>query len=162
MLFWSGPFPIWSHCLFLVLLGYAMYSDLTLRKIPNSLNGSILVSGLILQIWIHGLEGLLNGFLGSLCALLILLVPFALYVYRGGDVKLCIGMGAWIGAKTVAFSILGGILLGGFFGLLMWIHYRLTYTKNSSLLTVPMAFPFCISCIGTLSIWGWSSSYLLW
>ena len=162
MFFWSSPFPWWSCWLFFILLGSACYSDLVHRKIPNHLNGTLLFSGLLLQGWTDGFDGLLRGLIGILCALLLLLIPFALYLYRGGDVKLCMGCGAWIGAKMIGWTIIGGVILGGIFGLLILAQHRFTHSKSSKDLTVPMALPFCISCIGLLSTWGWPLFHSLW
>ena len=162
LLFWSSPFPNWSLWLFLGLLGIAVHSDITLRKVPNVLNGALILSGLLLQVWINGLEGLIVGCLGLLVALLTLIIPFALYLYRGGDVKLCMGIGVWIGAKMVAFSIVVGVILGGLFGALMLIQHRMSASGEKAKLTVPMALPFCLSCIGLLCVYGWPSFQSIW
>lgn len=161
-LFWSSSFPNWSLWLFLGLLGLAIYSDVTLRKVPNILNGSIVLSGLLLHLWTNGLDGVFIGIIGLACALLTLILPFALYLYRGGDVKLCMGIGVWVGAKMIVLSIVIGVILGGIFGALMLIQHRISQAKEKVSLTVPMALPFCLSCIGLLSIYGWPSFKSIW
>ncbi len=45
-------------------------------------------------------------------ALALVIVPFALRLYRGGDAKLLIALGAWLGASTVAWAFLFGVALG--------------------------------------------------
>lgn len=161
MLFHSCPLPVWAPWLFVTLMGLACYSDLYERKISNTLNGTLILSGLVLQIWAYGIQGVLYGALGSFSALFLLIGPFALHLYKGGDVKLCIGFGAWIGGLMVGYTILGGIILGGLFGFLIAFQHRLSHSSDP-LPTVPMAFPFCISCISFLLIWGWPSFESVW
>jgi prepilin peptidase CpaA len=98
-----------------LLVGLAAAWDISQRRIPNKLILIGLVSGITLQTQIGGLAGLGLSLLGAACGLGLLIVPFALRVLGGGDVKLTMVCGAflgWLGAVEVTLiaSVLNGIL----------------------------------------------------
>lgn len=128
-----------------ILVILAAVSDIQSRRIPNALNFVILLSGIAVASmgWSELDVGALSSLLGALSALAILLMPFALDVYRGGDVKLCIGMGAWLGVKGVLWAIGLGVVGGGLLGLIM-LGARGKEAKGQ---TVPMAVCFSLSGI---------------
>ena len=43
----------------------------------------------------------------------MLVIPFHLRIYRGGDVKLMIAVGTWLGPFATAWTVLLGAVLGG-------------------------------------------------
>lgn len=94
------------------------YHDIKYRKVPNKINFGYLWLGLAYQLISFGLPGLWFALQGVLCAFIILLIPFALYIYRGGDVKLCMAAAAWVGAESITYSIVYAVILGGFWGLI--------------------------------------------
>lgn len=110
--------------LFTTLVTLAALSDIKSRKVPNKINFTLLLSGVSSSIVGEALPAgipLSVGYSlgGALVALLVLLYPFALNVYQGGDVKLCIGMGAWLGIEGVLWTIALGVIGGGVLGSLI-------------------------------------------
>lgn len=101
------------------LIGAAGW-DLARRRVPNALNAAIAAAGLAWQMIgapaagaVGGpLEGLLDGALGMLTGLGVVIVPFALRLYRGGDAKLVIALGAWLGPGRTAWAFLWGAAFG--------------------------------------------------
>jgi Flp pilus assembly protein protease CpaA len=95
----------------------ASYNDVKYRRVPNKVNFGYLWLGLAYQLILSGLPGLWFALQGVLCAFAILLIPFALYIYRGGDVKLCMAAATWVGAEAITYSIVYAVILGGVWGL---------------------------------------------
>jgi prepilin peptidase CpaA len=91
----------------------AIWWDLRARRVPNIINTLIALSGFTAQICLSQAPGLSWGLMGCLAAAATLIIPFHLRIYRGGDVKLMIAVGAWLGPFAVAWAVLMGVVLGG-------------------------------------------------
>jgi prepilin peptidase CpaA len=91
----------------------AAFYDLRWRRIPNWLTGTAALSGLIINTWSAGVDGLITALLGGALGL-VLLLPF--YARRGvgaGDVKLLAALGALVGPQTLVWIALFTGLVGG-------------------------------------------------
>ena len=82
--------------------------------------GSLLVSG-----W----SGLLSSLAGCLVGLLIFIIPFILGGFGGGDVKLMVAIGAFVGAKGVLAVAVLAALWGGLMALAA-IAWKKIQAKN--------------------------------
>lgn len=133
-----------TSIIFVGLVTLAAILDIKMRRIPNALNFSILGIGIFVNTLNFGFSGLYYSLLAVAISLAVLLLPFALNVYRGGDVKLCMGMSAWLGLKQGLWVIGLGIVGGGILGGLMLIISK----RNRKKLTVPMAV-----CFAGAGIW---------
>ena len=134
--------------LYTLLIG-AVITDLRSRRVPNALNAVLALGGLGAQVMTLGLDGLWVSALGLGMALALLIVPFALYVYRGGDVKLCMGVGAWLGWEPTLWVVAYGVLIGGALGLLQLGAARagLWRVEQGASQTVPMALAFALATL---------------
>jgi prepilin peptidase CpaA len=94
-------------------LASAAASDLLRRKVPNALNAALALAGFGWQWRSAGLPGLADGALGLLVGFALVIGPFALRLYRGGDAKLVIALGAWLGPARTAWTFLWGVAFGG-------------------------------------------------
>lgn len=110
----------------------AAISDLRVRRVPNALNGAIAAVGLAAQGLHAGWDGLLDGGLGIAVGFALILVPFALRLYRGGDAKLVMALGAWLGPVTIAWAFGLGVVIGGVLGGVMLIGDRETRARVSA------------------------------
>lgn len=104
------------------LVGTAAIWDITQRRIPNGLILTGLLLGIGFQAQLGGLAGLGFGLLGAMVALAVLIVPFALRRLGGGDVKLAMVCGAFLGWRGALHVIIIGavvhaLLALGFLGL---------------------------------------------
>ena len=142
------------------LVGLAAAWDLSQRRIPNPLVLTGLLLGLGLQTQSGGLAGLGFSILGAAAALAILIVPFALRKMGGGDVKLAMVAGAFLGPVQVAELILLGLVFHGFIAALFLVTQRLALSQGRTLpeLTrVPFAVGFAIATLvlgtGLLDLW---------
>jgi Flp pilus assembly protein protease CpaA len=98
-----------------LLVGVAAAWDISTRRIPNALIVIGLLLGAAAQTQISGLWGLGTSLLGAAAGLGLLIGPFAMRVMGGGDVKLTMVCGAFLGVNlmlevTVLASALHGAL----------------------------------------------------
>jgi len=138
------PDPVFGWSFFaalMVLLCAAAVVDLRTARIPKILTITIVITGLMVNIargyclgnqnretWQLGAGsswiGIADGFLFSLTGLaLAFVVFFGMFILGscgGGDVKLCTGIGAWIGATNTLFLLLVSVV-----ALVVWIGGRI-------------------------------------
>jgi len=115
---YAGSNPLIDISLAILLLG-ATYTDVRWGKVPNRLTFPLILCGIILQGTLEFPIGLGKSLAGILTAFLLLLVPFALYWLRGGDVKTFMAVGALTGPHftliaTIFSAVIGGVLAVGF------------------------------------------------
>lgn len=139
----ANHWPIWFICAAMIA---SALIDWWKYKVPNRLTFPIILSG-----WAFGLLHTLNlhivpgdGIGGIGAALLgtavggLLLIVYAIGGVGGGDVKMSMGFGAWIGAyygvagncvAIVLWALAAGMIVGGIIGLGM-ILVRRNYREN--------------------------------
>ena len=109
--------------IFVGAMGLAAVSDLRSRRIPNRLTAGSLIIALVLR-GIVGLGPLLDGLAGAGLALAVGLLLFALGGFGGGDAKLLVVVGAFLGfGPTVGALLLIGVL-GGLLGIFEAVRRR--------------------------------------
>jgi prepilin peptidase CpaA len=97
-----------------LLLAAAAWTDYRRRRIPNALTVSGLAAALVLRALV-GPEAILDGLVGALLALVLTLPLLILGVMGGGDVKLLIAIGGFMGPRhflwaAVLIAIIGGMM----------------------------------------------------
>lgn len=114
--------PNWGPIL--VVLAIATVWDVLKRRIPNWLVLPFLAAGLALSGMQHGLRGL-EGSLGGVALAAVMIGPLCWLRGMGmGDLKLCAGIGAWIGPSQLFFALVMTAIAGGFLavGYAMYHH----------------------------------------
>jgi len=109
----------------LIVLAVATFTDLRTRRIPNWLVFPYLLAGIAISPWRHDWPGLHQSFwygLGqSFAGLAVGLLIFGLFFWMGGmgagDVKLCAGIGAWIGPSQLSIALVVTAIAGGIMAL---------------------------------------------
>jgi prepilin peptidase CpaA len=96
------------------LLLAAAWSDIRIRRIPNLLTVSGLVAALGLRLAV-GPAAAIEGLIGVLLAFVVVLPFFVLSVMGGGDTKLLMMIGAFMGPRhflwaAVLIAIIGGMM----------------------------------------------------
>lgn len=107
---------------------YASWIDYKERRVPNWLNASLALAGLLAQAAFFGWSGLGAGAAGLAVGFGCLIVPWAMHGMGAGDVKLMAAIGAWFGPWMCLAGFVVGALVGGVIALIMialqrkWAH----------------------------------------
>ena len=97
----------------LIVMCIATFTDLRSRRIPNWLVFPYLLIGIAVMSWLRGWHGAVESLEGAGLALLIYGFLFWMGGMGAGDVKLCIGIGAWIGPSQLFIALVLTGLAGG-------------------------------------------------
>lgn len=96
-----------------VLLAIAATADLAARRVPNSIPVALLVSGLAAQASVQGWRAAAGAAAVALAAGALLLLAWARRLVGGGDLKLAVGVAAWMGTGRIVAFVLATALVGG-------------------------------------------------
>ena len=94
-----------------MLVSIAAITDVARRLIPNPLIVVGLLLGPALQLQLAGVDGLLRSLGGVAIAFVVLVGPWAMRWMGGGDVKLTMVVGAFLGWKAALIIILAAHVL---------------------------------------------------
>lgn len=101
--------------IFAVLL-LATVWDIAKRRIPNWLVVPFLLAGLVMSGWHQGLKGLEVSLAGIAVAAVLVGPACWLRGMGMGDLKLCAGIGAWIGPGQLFYALVITAIAGGLMG----------------------------------------------
>jgi prepilin peptidase CpaA len=115
----------------------AAYFDIRRRRIFNWLTLGAAGAALAIRLAASGMTALLNGAEGWLVGIGLLLIPFALGVMGGGDVKLLAAFGALGGPLFVEQTAIIGAFIGGLLAIscLVW-QRRLWFTLRHFIILI--------------------------
>lgn len=91
----------------------ASITDLHSRRIPNWLVFPFILAGMVTSTIVGGWSGLGHSLLGVLTAAVLMGLLYVLGGMGMGDVKLCVGIGAWVGPQQLLFALAFMGLAGG-------------------------------------------------
>jgi prepilin peptidase CpaA len=95
-----------------VVLAGAVWTDLRGRRIPNWLTGAALLVAIAIRAAV-GPALVLDGLLGAGLGLLVMLPLFAMGGVGGGDAKLLIAVGAFLGPWPLVLALVATAIAGG-------------------------------------------------
>lgn len=104
-----------NNFILIILLFTAAFFDVTEKRIPNLITFSAMIIGLILNIIMNSLNGLIFSFYGFFIGFAVFFIPFALGLMGAGDVKLMAAIGVVKGLRftvlSTLFSAIAGIIV---------------------------------------------------
>ncbi|AZT83223.1 hypothetical protein EHN06_06490 [Marinobacter sp. NP-4(2019)] len=103
----------WAVTTLTVGLVIAVFSDLSVRRIPNTVTFGMVIVALVLHTWFGQWEGLLFSLAGLFAGLFCFLPLYVFAAMGAGDVKLLTAVGAVLGAKVVLIAALMTVIAGG-------------------------------------------------
>ncbi|WP_432663234.1 prepilin peptidase [Wukongibacter baidiensis] len=107
-----------------LLLILALISDIKTYKIKNNIVYPFILIGLITNMYLEGLDGLVFAIKGMIIPIVILIIFFALRMLGAGDIKLFSAIGAIMGIDFALKAIIYSFLAGGAIALLLIILRR--------------------------------------
>jgi len=82
-------------------------------RIPNAFTIPFTIAGIAYNGYWFGMPGVFHGLTGMAVGFSLLLVPFLLGGFGGGDVKLLVSIGSWVGAGSlVEIFLVSALILG--------------------------------------------------
>lgn len=121
-----------SNILLISLLLTAAYFDVTEKRIPNLITFPTVILGLLLNIIMYGLNGVVISISGLLVGMAVFFIPFAFGVMGAGDVKFMAAIGAIMGWKFTILSAIFSAAAGMFvaIGYLIYKKELFSYIKK--------------------------------
>jgi len=99
-----------------IFVSAAAWWDATAQRIPNTLTVTGLAAALMLRALV-GVDAFMHGVMGAGIGLLVSLVFYALRAIGGGDLKLLVGIGGFLGADEIWGALAVIAILGAAFAL---------------------------------------------
>jgi prepilin peptidase CpaA len=136
----ASPIPM-SVVLLAALIAAA--TDLRTFKIHNVLTLPLLVAGFIYHATFGGTPALVNSFLGATFCFSILFGFYILGGIGGGDVKLMMAVGAWLGLPQTFFVFVAASIAAGAYALVLvfacgsvrdtWINLKIIWHRVAAM-----------------------------
>jgi prepilin peptidase CpaA len=101
----------------------AAATDLRQFKIYNILTLPLIASGILYYAAGGGWAGLVQSAVGASLAAMILFVPYLCGALGGGDLKLMVGVGAWLGAPWTVYVLLASSIASGAYAVALVLRY---------------------------------------
>lgn len=131
------------YIVLIIVVGFAVYQDLTTKKIKNKLN--CIGGGLgIFLSFVDSNFKLIDSVVGGIIAFLIAFICWRLNAFKAGDAKLLCVVGIFLGWKQFLNCFLEMILLGAVFAIIILIYKKL---KKKSNVFFPFSIPIALGCI---------------
>lgn len=115
--------PIWIWILLVCVCAIASYTDIRATRIPNWLSLPVLLLGIVHAVATEGGTGLLDAIGGSAIAGGLFILAYAINKGGGGDAKLMLGLGAWLGVD-LSVILLAAVTAAGFLESMVAITIR--------------------------------------
>lgn len=147
ILSWEELIPFFQNGLVIAFLLsaflYASYTDIMEYKIYDKFNFFLLVASLpLVFIPVYGLPLTWSSYLGSIVAVIVLLIPAVVFLQKmGGDIKFMGVMGFYLGLGVTIFTL----ILGCIYMLLFSLIRKIVTKQKIRYLKTPMAPFFCAS-----------------
>ncbi len=130
-----------SSLVLLIFLAVAIATDVHRHRIPNVLVTIMLGCGIVLHSSFLGGAGALSALTGAVAGFLILIPFYAVGGIGGGDVKLLLGVGSFLGPWGVAVAGASTLALGGLLGIAIIFWQRVGKILAARYLSIPPSIP---------------------
>ena len=146
----------------------ASWIDYAQRRVPNWLNATLALLGLVAQGlffgWYQaGVGGVAWGLLGLAVGFGVLIVPWLMHGMGAGDVKLMAAIGCWLGPWLTLLGFSAGALIGGIVAVIMILSSGRAvhaYTNMQTIVTKLRRFDTAFSAFGGAKTFGNTSQLL--
>ena len=101
----------------------AAATDLRQFKIYNILTLPLIVSGIVYHAASEGWPGMVQSSVATGLCVVILFVPYLCGAFGGGDLKLMMGVGAWLGLPWTVYVLLASSIASGVYAVALLLRY---------------------------------------
>lgn len=116
----------------IIFLCVVCYYDVKQSRIPNWLNVSGALAGLLYHLIVNHIDGLINSVFGLLAGGIIMLILYVFKAIGAGDVKLFAAVGAICGVLFTLYAVMYSIIFAGIIGLIILLFTK-TFLINMTL-----------------------------
>ena len=114
----------------LILLMICTYTDIKIKKIKNIVCLVFIISGVSLNFYFFGVDGIIDSLSGILIPFVLLILFFLTRSLGAGDIKLFSAIGSINGTNFIIGSLLSSFLIGGSAGIIILLYKRIKYKKT--------------------------------
>jgi prepilin peptidase CpaA len=164
----------WHVKLVSAVLIWAAWIDGRQLRVPNWMTYPLMLAGLVYGGYTGGWEGLGHSVVGLVVGMLCLLPLYSVGGMGAGDVKLMMGMGAWVGAVATWYAFCVTVVVGAVMAVIMawwrgrfdhhfaqftmlWLEWasvkdprklsEIAARRKPTMLLLPYGIPICIGSI---------------
>lgn len=105
----------------IVLMTFALASDIRTYKIKNRLVSIFIVIGIAINVVLKGKEGIGFSLIGMVVPIVVLFLLYYLKMLGAGDIKLFAAIGAIMGVKFILYAMVYSFLAGGMIALFIML-----------------------------------------
>ncbi|WP_188453577.1 A24 family peptidase [Virgibacillus oceani] len=116
----------------IIFLGTAAFYDVKYSRLPNWLNVSGVMVGLLYHLLFNQMDGFLNSFFGLLAGGVVMLILYIFKAIGAGDVKLFAAIGAICGLLFTLYSMMYTIIFAGLIAIIILLFTK-TFLVNMTL-----------------------------
>ncbi|WP_077602597.1 A24 family peptidase [Oceanobacillus sojae] len=110
--------------LLIIFLLVVAYFDISKQRIPNWLNVTGVLAGILYHLFVHQIDGLLQSVFGVLAGGGIMLVLYIFKAIGAGDVKLFAAIGAITGVLFTLYATMYSIVFAGIIGVIILLFTK--------------------------------------
>lgn len=127
-----------------------MVCDLRTYKIPNRICLFGVMGGFVINLFLHGIDGIKMSLFGILCPVVLLYLFFLIKVVGAGDIKLLAGIGAFI-SKKIIYVIILAFVIASVYSLICVLHklgrmVRDKFKSHYSFSRMHLSVPIFLAC----------------
>lgn len=123
---------LYHFIILFIFLIIASYYDMRFQRLPNWLNVTGMLVGMVYHLIVYQINGFLNSVLGLLIAGTIMLVLYIFKALGAGDVKLFAAIGSITGILFSLYAIMYTIVFAGIIALIILLFTK-TFLINITL-----------------------------
>jgi prepilin peptidase CpaA len=123
-----------NYIILICLLILSVVGDIKYSKIRNLYVIPAAISGLFINAFEHGIQGLKSSLFGVLVPILLLGILFYLELIGAGDIKLFSAIGALWGCEFILYGMAYSFIFAGIFSLLSLIRNKKSQAEYSTLI----------------------------
>jgi len=118
----------------------ASLTDISRRKVPNTITFPLAAFGLLYHFYVSGWSGLIFSATGILAGAGLLVMFYLMGGMGAGDVKLLAGVGSVLGPVNAFYAFVYGAFVGGIYAAVVLYRHNILRTSVERCVSAPVDF----------------------